>query len=67
MKKFRVEDMNGNDVFGLPLPEDNVYISQYGALKHGKRPKELEVGESCVQTYSQSMQTPTDYRVIRIE
>lgn len=67
MKMFRFEDMKGNDIFNALLEDDNVYICLYGSLKLGKLPRDLEVGESCVQKYSMSMTGPTDYRIIRVE
>jgi hypothetical protein len=67
--KFRLLTNDGkeSDVFGIPVPIDNCYVSAYGMLVRGKRPKDLAIGESCIKRYALSGQKPTTYKIVRVE
>jgi hypothetical protein len=45
----------------------NCYVSAYGALVRGRKPAQLDVGESCVKRFNLSGQQPTTYKIVRVE
>lgn len=67
--RFRLLTNDGRDeeIFGASIELENAYISAYGKLVRGKPPAELEVGESCLKEYAMSGQTPTVYKIVRVE
>ena len=67
-KKFNLVTNDGkDDVIFRDVEIGNSYISAYGKLVRGKKPADLDVGESCVKSYSLSGQRPTEYKIVRVE
>lgn len=67
MKKFRLQNKEGNDVLGGLVKLEHVYISCYGKVIKGKAPKDLEVDEFCIKEYSLSGQKATEYIIVRVQ
>ncbi len=65
MKTYRIYDANGADVMGGPINGENVYVKTYGLVVVGRKPEDLDVGESCTKEYALSRQKPTRYIITR--
>ncbi len=66
MKKFKMQDEFGLDIQGH-LEERHVFVTHYGRVIKGKKPAELNVGESCLKGYSVCGQKEHKYLIIRVE
>lgn len=69
-KRFRILDTaTDQDVLGeYTFPYDNPFVSLYGVPLRGNRhPRDLAIGESCLQQYAVSGQAPGVYKILRVE